>query len=417
MYPHDIFTVTQFKAATSVWGGIRHSMWSIDAALGQYHLIPKHNIESRRTQLKVLQALCKTFIEDTEAQYRIAHPHRHIRKDGVTRLHEQIRLKREYLKLVIGIETSQSDLLIAPLDKLTPTQRFRRLALAIKRFGDPSHVRTLRSDYWGEIVDPLHRPLNKPENRVLYERWLDERYGVQPVTTLSFYRWLEGQDVSGMVESRYQDDEQRKQFRVFAIDARLCHDSEGRLPATTLNNSTNFSGKGWAIFALSRGGMLYAGTHDNGEHGFFHSCFLSGAPVASAGELKIRNGALHSVSAKSGHYKPGVREICNLLGWMSDHGIPIADATVQWQARMPDGRLKVLRNQFHQFIWYPATQFLANNGNLDLCVPLAVELAHSSAMTSRIVFDSRKGGDIDNLANYVPSFNAEREFGWINRLL
>ena len=65
---------------------------------------------------------------------------------------------------------------------------------------------------------------------------------------------------------------------------------------------THFSGKGWAIYVVSPSGNWYAGSHIVGE--FHHSSFLSGKPVLSAGEMKVENGELKVITAKSGHYKP-----------------------------------------------------------------------------------------------------------------
>jgi hypothetical protein len=38
--------------------------------------------------------------------------------------------------------------------------------------------------------------------------------------------------------------------------------------------------------------------------GFHHSSFLAGEPVASAGEIRAKNGVLELVSNASGHYEP-----------------------------------------------------------------------------------------------------------------
>lgn len=415
MPAHDILTKAQFKADTAVMGALRSSadLIAIETELDAYHLVQKTDIEARIPHLNRIIDLCNQFITTTEAQYKIAHPQRHWRKPGVERLRDQTQAKLDYLVDVLAIERTQSDLLIIPVDRLTPLQKFKRLGLAVMRFGDPSTARTLRHHYWGEIIDPLHRPLNKPENRAVYDQWLTERYGVVPTSNHSFYRWLEGQDILGMTFSQYVDEDQRANYQVLPQDdGSLTRDVEGRDNADTSENSTNFTGRGWGIFVLSRNGMLYAGNHINSQTGFYHSCFLSGAPVLAAGELKLRAGQFHAVSPKSGHYQPGIAEIVNLLNWMHVNHVPMVNSKVQWFAKDANGRLLIINN-CTKIEWYDAPQFLAANGDLNALVPLRIEMADNRSLSMRIVYDPTKGPDTNDLRNYVPSFRAQNYVDWV----
>lgn len=412
---HDILTKAQFQADTAITGALRSSadLIAIENELDAYHLVQKTDIEARIPHLNRILVLCGQYITTTEGQYRIAHPHRYWRKPGVERLRDQAQAKLNYLADVLGIERTQSDLLIIPLDRLTPAQRFKRLALAVRRFDDPTLARTLRHQYWGEIIDPLHRPLNKPENQGLYDQWLNERYGVVPTTNHSFYRWLEGQDVLGMSFSQYLDEDQRRNYQVLPQgDGSLTRDVEGNDNADTTENSTNFSGRGWGIFVLSRNGMLYAGTHINSQTGFYHSCFLSGAPVLAAGELKLRAGQFHAVSPKSGHYQPGIPEMVSLLNWMQVNHVPLAGSKVQWFAKDANGRLIIIHN-CTKIEWYDAPQFLAANGALNALVPLRIEMADNRSLTTRIIYDPNIGADSNDLRNYVATFRVPNYVDWL----
>ena len=73
-------------------------------------------------------------------------------------------------------------------------------------------------------------------------------------------------------------------------------------PFHTEHLSTEFSGKGWAIFVVSYEGAMCAHKHEAGL--FHHSTFLSGSAVMSAGELCCDGGLVKCITGKSGHYMP-----------------------------------------------------------------------------------------------------------------
>jgi hypothetical protein len=80
------------------------------------------------------------------------------------------------------------------------------------------------------------------------------------------------------------------------------YDSKGNLYDTSSAESLH-SGKGSAIFVMDEQGNLYSETkHSYGE--FHHSSFLSGEPVAAAGEIQVSRGVLIDIYGKSGHYQP-----------------------------------------------------------------------------------------------------------------
>jgi len=64
---------------------------------------------------------------------------------------------------------------------------------------------------------------------------------------------------------------------------------------------TVFSGLGWGIWVLSPEGNFYTASHKKGE--FHHSSFLSGEPVKAAGEWRVVNGQIDTLTGKTGHYK------------------------------------------------------------------------------------------------------------------
>lgn len=79
---------------------------------------------------------------------------------------------------------------------------------------------------------------------------------------------------------------------------------QGSLPApfdTTAMYSIS-AGKGWAIFAMSASGKVYATEHRVSR--VHHTSPLAGGDVAGAGEISVAGGAMQGVTNKSGHYFP-----------------------------------------------------------------------------------------------------------------
>ncbi|WP_163512263.1 hypothetical protein [Fodinicola acaciae] len=112
---------------------------------------------------------------------------------------------------------------------------------------------------------------------------------------------LPGNKVWPGSQVHYLDDAGRQQFRLFTKDGKL-YDANGNPFDTSLGHSAH-SGGGKAIFVMDKDGNLYASNfHSPGQ--FHHSSFLGGKPVASAGELSVRNGKLVELTDRSGHYKP-----------------------------------------------------------------------------------------------------------------
>jgi hypothetical protein len=107
---------------------------------------------------------------------------------------------------------------------------------------------------------------------------------------------------------KYLNPLERTALEVFVKDGKLI-DISGKLYDTTTAKSVFGSGKGKAIFVMDESGKMYISqTQTVGK--FHHSSFLSGKPVASAGEIVVENGKIIEISNRSGHYQP--TQIINL---------------------------------------------------------------------------------------------------------
>jgi hypothetical protein len=89
------------------------------------------------------------------------------------------------------------------------------------------------------------------------------------------------------------------------------------IPFDTSQNSTLFSGQGFAIWVMSPQGVFYTGDHKESE--FHHSSFLAGRRVAAAGEWAVnKGGQLVFVNHKTGHYHCTPQQLYNAMVKLRD---------------------------------------------------------------------------------------------------
>jgi hypothetical protein len=69
---------------------------------------------------------------------------------------------------------------------------------------------------------------------------------------------------------------------------------------------------GGSLYAMDQGGHIYV-HGSNAPQDLLHSSFLAGRAVLCAGTIRIEQGQIVWVSTKSGHYKPSVTQMLNLL--------------------------------------------------------------------------------------------------------
>jgi len=161
--------------------------------------------------------------------------------------------------------------------------------------------------YWLEKIDSKHRP--GFELSAAFQAWLTS--GV-PFSFWDYCRYYPYGFFTGHEVKQYIDESEAKKHHV-AVKHGIFRtmDPMNDLPFDTKGNSTLFSGLGWAIFVVDMDGKLYCGDHVEGK--FHHSTFLAGGAVQSAGELAAEAGEIKVVTAKSGHYTPGMEQMTQFL--------------------------------------------------------------------------------------------------------
>ncbi|MFC4951232.1 putative T7SS-secreted protein [Pseudonocardia sp. GCM10023141] len=77
-----------------------------------------------------------------------------------------------------------------------------------------------------------------------------------------------------------------------------------------------------AMFVMDEHGNLYSSLEQ--EKGrWHHSSFLSGGPVASAGEIESIQGVPQAITRRSGHYQPGIEHLEQVANMLRERGVDI----------------------------------------------------------------------------------------------
>lgn len=175
-----------------------------------------------------------------------------------------------------------------------------------------SQKKLLMSDsYWHELLDPYHRVGFFTE--MLLARW-------NVSTCPNYFIFLETLENDPSFtrilpfEQKvvYLNREERKDFLLEIKEGAFYYKGE-------LFDSHEFysihSGKGKAIFVMDADGNLYVAKHKAGR--IHHSTLYAGKEVLGAGEVIVKNGKLIQITNKSGHYRPGIESMLEVLEKLS----------------------------------------------------------------------------------------------------
>jgi uncharacterized Zn-binding protein involved in type VI secretion len=123
----------------------------------------------------------------------------------------------------------------------------------------------------------------------------------------------------------YLDEAGRAAYRLDVVNGQLV-DVNGNILSTS-GAHTAHSGAGQAIVVMDEFGNIYSGSHKVGV--FQHSSFLSGGPVAFAGEMSVENGVVTLVTNGSGHYRPPPEAIDQFLAQLQAMGMDVSSVTIK----------------------------------------------------------------------------------------
>ncbi|CAL2091563.1 conserved protein of unknown function [Tenacibaculum sp. 190524A02b] len=175
--------------------------------------------------------------------------------------------------------------------------------------------------YIDEYLDELVRVARKSKEigldlKTMHREYLGENLGLHPYT--------------GKKSKFYPDkviyfDEYKKSKNELFIQNNRLIDSNGEFfDSLDINDMMN---NGKAIFVMDEHGRIFASKHyDIGV--IHHSSFLSGQPVAMAGEIEVYNGYIISINNATGHYKTWEKHIKQFISYLKDKGITVEDIKI-----------------------------------------------------------------------------------------
>jgi hypothetical protein len=114
-----------------------------------------------------------------------------------------------------------------------------------------------------------------------------------------------------------------EEHRLFIRDGKMYRADDGSLFDTRYAYISETSNLPSAIFVMDEHGNFYAsGVYSTGA-GRHHSSFLSGGPVAGAGEIAAEAGVPFYINRNSGHYHPGLELHQQVQEVLKEQGVDI----------------------------------------------------------------------------------------------
>ncbi|XP_022842106.1 IQ domain-containing protein IQM1-like isoform X1 [Olea europaea var. sylvestris] len=194
-----------------------------------------------------------------------------------------------------------------------------RAARVGKGLSKDEKAQQLATQRWLEAIDPCHRYWHNLH--LYYDIWFKSE-SLQP-----FFYWLDvgdGKELNLDECSRanlewqcikYLGPKERESYEIVVENGKLVYKQSG----STLNT---VEGSKW-IFVLSTTRILYVGKKKKGL--FQHSSFLSGGAITTAGRLVAHDGVLKAIWQCSGHYQPTEESFSELINFLEDHGVDLAN--------------------------------------------------------------------------------------------
>lgn len=141
----------------------------------------------------------------------------------------------------------------------------------------------------------------------------------------------------------YMDESERLEYRLAVGSDGRFYDAGGQRALdhgdrieTVLGFDTGTStwtkdGRGRAIYVMDGHGDMYAAVADSPEtKNLRHSSFLSGGPVAGAGEIEVVNGDLMFISRSSGHYRMSPEYLLQVVDRLRAKRLALKPEHIDW---------------------------------------------------------------------------------------
>ncbi|GEM_PF-5137280 len=124
--------------------------------------------------------------------------------------------------------------------------------------------------------------------------------------------------------------------------------------------------KGYAAFVINTEGEISVFNHLHGENALFHSSLNAGKAVLGAGEIKVVDGKLKSISQYSGHYEPTLENTLAVLTYLKKQSLDISEVEVFLLNKIPlTNQLKLSYSLTNGTHIYKATDLLTHAVSLE----------------------------------------------------
>ncbi|MDE1152357.1 MAG: hypothetical protein PW788_07455 [Micavibrio sp.] len=168
-------------------------------------------------------------------------------------------------------------------------------------------------EYWLEIIDPCHRPLEHYK-----EKWLQERIdGLQT----PFFIWLEKHEVSPYHKKTILLSPQEiESLSLKIIDGKII------TGAGTVNERSLTTNDSWeTLFIITPEKQVFSCPATGNLR---HVSLSLGKPLIGAGSLKAKDGVIIELHSDSGHYRPTPEMAKQTLKIFDEMGLKINDETI-----------------------------------------------------------------------------------------
>ncbi len=187
-------------------------------------------------------------------------------------------------------------------------EKAKKIKLFTKGF--LSDCKILHQSYWREVLHESH--FYGQEFNKFFQTWKKSE------STINFNSFLDHEEQfsrSTLERVIYLESSERAQYEVTFQDGKLFYQNKPLVTAELSSGSL-------PIFVISPEGKMYVAVPKVGE--FHHSSFLGGASVRGAGEIETdHEGRLIKITTKSGHYKPGKKQLLNTIKFFSSKEISL----------------------------------------------------------------------------------------------
>lgn len=282
---------------------------NLNDLIAQYHSIPKSSEDHLIERGQALQKV-SNFLSDWIKEEKVKH-----RRYFLTNIERIASNKAWYLNELytryINQQFEWDYLKSYHLDLSEINTEYEPIYLVHRRLYD-SNIGIYWGEFWYETIDPCHRLLTP-----YYDLWIKRQ--IEPRSILSFFMWLEEQNLSRDIPYiEYLDQEQLKENQVVVNNEVLYLSKDLTIPIDYCEEGEEY------IFSINLKEQLLLIPASKTIH---HVSLSHGKPVLGSGNMTVSHGKITSIQLESGHYLPTLQDGLQILDIFKKIGISLDPST------------------------------------------------------------------------------------------